>query len=65
MHKYFSKCGDVSMMGGYNVAGVDTVASKSYLYDSKLDRIIVEFDLYAIDTWDDKIFYVTGFGVKK
>ena len=52
-------------MGGFNVAGANTVASKSYLYDSKLNRIIVEFDLYAIDTWDDEIFYVTGFGVKK
>ena len=53
------------MMGGYNVAGFETVASKSFLFDSKLDRIMVEFDLYAIDSWEYESLYVTGFGVKK
>ena len=60
-----SDCGGVSLLGGFNVAGRGATATKKFKTDSSKKQITIEFDLYAIDSWDNEIFYVTGNGEKK
>ena len=63
-NKILSNCGSILLLGGFNVAGKNAIISKKYLYDStKINKIIIEFDLYALDTWNNEKFFVTGFGV--
>jgi len=53
------------LLGGYGVAGVGAKASQRYTANDNLDKVVVEFDLYALDTWDNERFFVEAYGVKK
>ena len=55
-----TKCGDAVMLGGFSAFGVGASATKRYHADPKLSEIVVKFRLFAIDSWDSEIFYVSG-----
>ena len=48
------------LLGGFSAFGVGATATKRYRADPKLSEIVVKFRLYAIDSWDNEIFYVSG-----
>ena len=52
-------------MGGFDVAGKGATAAKKYKVKSGLNKIQVDFDLFAIDSWDNEKFVVTGNGIAK
>ncbi|EGR30342.1 hypothetical protein IMG5_134320, partial [Ichthyophthirius multifiliis] len=53
-----SKCGPYALLGGYNVFGQNTVASKTYSVLTKHNTIKISFKLFFIDTWDKEDFIV-------
>ena len=53
------------MLGGFDAAGKGATAIKKYKVAPGMDKVQIDFDLYAIDSWDAEKFVVSGNGVAK
>ncbi|EGR30872.1 hypothetical protein IMG5_122030 [Ichthyophthirius multifiliis] len=54
--KLVGQCSGESTFGGYDVFGQGAVANKSFNSQVSHYELVIRFELFAIDSWDDELF---------
>lgn len=53
----FTSCGKYKILGGYNILSTENI-TKSFASLPSHTSVIIQFDFFKIDSWDDEYFYL-------